>query len=167
MMRLLHNIGPRVNSNYNTREEIAACKDVLGFDGVYKSVLRNADILAGKKVVLFVMGNYVGKDNSFDVGMPREEYCSWEELDWLCERLGAQLGWHTWSHPNLTLLSDAEVIREITPPPDRPMKLLAYPYGNVDARVARLAQEAGFEAAWSVTQGDGSQWQQKRPYLNW
>lgn len=167
-MILCHNIGERHNSNYNNRREIANCPFPLSFDGIYRNVWWNQDILAGKDVTLFVMGKYVGGDNKFDVGQPFEKYCTWEEIDYLVRQYGFNLGWHTWTHPNLTFLTDAEVKREITPPPGkRVFRYFAYPYGNVDARVARLVQEAGYEAAWSVTQGDGSQFQKRRQYLNW
>lgn len=164
-MILLHNIGPRVNSNYNDLREILACNEPLSFDGIYHNVFDHREALRGKDVTLFVMGDYMGKDNSFDKGMPLEFYCDWNEVVELCRVLGAKLGWHTWSHRNLCELPDAEVRKELTPP--FPMKYLAYPYGNVDTRVARIAQEMGYEAAWSVTQGDNSKFQRRRRYLNW
>lgn len=164
-MRLLHNIGARVNSNYNEREEILSCRDPLSFDGVYRNVLGNADILHGKDVTLFVMGDHVGGSNAFDAGQPLEYLLDWNDIVYLCKHVKAKLGWHTWSHRNLCLLSDDEVKREITPP--FPMKYFAYPYGNVDARVAQLVKDAGYDAAWSVCQGDGSQFQLPRRYLNW
>ena len=105
------------------------------------------------------------EDNSFDVGQKHEFYCTWQEIKELVSITKAKLGWHTWSHRNLCTLSDEEVRREITPP--FPMKYFAYPYGDVDARVARLVEEAGYEEAWSVTQGDGSRFQRRRRYLNW
>jgi len=164
-LKLLHNIGPRYNSNYNTIEEILAYDGPISFDGVYKNVFEHAHRLVGKDITLFVMGNYVGKDNSFDVGQRPETYCTWDEIISLCEILQCKLAWHTWSHENLTLLTDEEIIREITPP--FYMKSIAYPYGNVDSRVAKLVEKAGYEEAWSVTQGDGSRFQRKRSYLNW
>lgn len=164
-MLLCHNIGPRVTSNYNTREEILASNEPLSFDGVYKNVLRNMDVLDGKDVTFFVMGKYVGKDNAFDVGQPHEEYCTWDEVIYMCGVLKAKLGWHTWSHENLTMLSDSRVIEEITPP--FKMDTFAYPFGNTDKRVADLVSQAGFKEAWSVFQGDGTIFQRKRRYLNW
>lgn len=164
-MRLLHNIGPRRSSNYNERQEILNCKEPLSFDGVYRNVAENLDILLTKDVTLFVMGDHVGGDNRFDAGQPLEHLLDWNEIAYLCKATKAKLGWHTWSHRNLTLLSDDEVRREITPPFH--MKYFAYPYGSVDARVAQFVKEAGYEAAWSVCQGDGSQFQLPRQYLNW
>lgn len=168
MMRLLHNIGPRINSNYNTPEEISACDDLLSFDGVYLNVYENQHVLLGKKVGFFVMGNYVGGDNSFDKGQKLEKYCSWEQIHEMAKNLNAWIGWHGWAHKDLTQLSDNEVRREIKPP--FPMTLLAYPYGKVDARVEAIAREMGYLEAWSVgaAQGaDGSDLRQFRSYLNW
>jgi len=164
-MKLLHNIGRRINSNYNTRKEIERCAEPLGFDGVYHNVYLNQDVLEGKDVTLFVMGDYVGKDNSFDVGMPREEYCTWEQIEELVHLHKCKLGWHTWSHRDLTKLSREEVIREVRPP--FPMKYFTYPYGAISPMVVDCVRDAGFEKAWSVHQGDGSTFQLNRTYLNW
>lgn len=168
-MILLHNIGPRLNSNYNTAEEILACKEPLSFDGVYMTVYENREILRGRDVILFVCGSHAGKDNAFDAPhLPNfrlERFCTIEETLELARDIGARVGWHSWTHRNLCELSDEEVRRELETP--FPMDLFAYPYGNVDERVARLTREAGFTEAWSVTQGDGSQFQRRRRYLNW
>jgi hypothetical protein len=168
LVYLLHNIGERHNSNYNTRDEIlkTPIDSVLTFDGIYLNVYENHDILLGREVIFFVMGNYIGKDNSFDIGQPFERYCNWKQIREMSERIGAKIGWHTWSHPNLTTIkSDMDVIKEITPP--FPMDHFAYPYGDVDDRVARLVKEVGFTTGWSVTQGDDSQFKKRRKYLNW
>jgi hypothetical protein len=164
-MLVLHNIGPRFTSNYNTREEVIASKGPISFDGVYRSLFRNLDALKGRDITLFVMGNYTGKDNSFDIDQPKELFCSWDDIVYLCSHFNAKLGWHTWSHKNLCDLMDEEVIKEITPP--FPMESFAYPFGNVDSRVAGIVRAVGFKEAWSVTQGDGTQFQKNRSYLNW
>jgi len=165
-MKLLHQIGDRkYGSNFNNLSEIINCYDVLSFDGIYESVYQNYKHLKGKRIVFFVMGKYVGLDNSFDVGQPLSKYCTWDQVREMAEYLHASIGYHSFSHPDLTKLSDAEVIQEISPP--FPMNFFAYPGGVVDARVAKLVQEAGYTEAWSVNQGDGSQFQKKRTYLNW
>lgn len=171
MTWLFHNIGPRINSNYNTREEILKCHGLITFDGIYRNVYENRDVLIGKQVILFIMGNYVGRDNSFDVGMPPERYCDWAELTELQQKYQCKLGWHTWSHRNLCELTDDEIRRELRLPDDpwvpKIEKLLAYPYGNVDERVESIAIEMGYYEAWSVTQGNDSLFQRKRKYCNW
>lgn len=167
-MLLLHNIGPRQNSNYNSPEEIEATDEQLGFDGIYLNVWTHRRLLKKKRkgrTVLFVMGDHVGGDNSFDSGMPRELYCDWNKIMDLVVHYDCELGWHTWSHPNLTELTDEALKYQVTPP--FPMKWFAYPYGEVNERVERAVREAGFEDAWSVVQGHGGPFQRKRPYLNW
>ena len=65
--RLLHNVGDINHPNYTSREKILNCNDVLTFDGIYRNVYENKEILKGKKVIFFVMGDFMGKDNSFDL----------------------------------------------------------------------------------------------------
>lgn len=154
-MKLAHNIGTTQHPNYNTREQIIACNEPIGFDGIYMSVYRNRDILAGKTGIMFIMGDYVGGDNSFDLpNVPKfEEYCNYEEVWEMCDKYGFEMGWHTWSHRDLTKLSKDDIIEEITPPMGMTMKYLAYPYGNYNALVIDCAKELGYEKAYSVTQG--------------
>lgn len=164
-MILLHNIGARLNSNYNTREEVHACFEELSCDGVYRSIYDNKDILVGKDVTLFVIGDYVGQDNHFDVGLPREHFCDWNEIMKLVITLGCKLGWHTWSHPDLTTLAYGDVIRQVTPP--FRMDHFAYPYGRFNAKVIEAVRDAEFKEAWGVFSGDSTAYQRRRRYLNW
>lgn len=167
-MKLLHNIGetpvnnPTIASNYNTRQEILNCNEDLSFDGIYLNVYENRDVLKNKKVTLFVMGDYVGEDNSFDKGMPLEKYCTWKQINELVEQ-GCELGWHTWSHRDLTKLSKSEIIKEITPP--FPMEVFAYPYGNYNEEIIELVKQAGYKKAYSSTQGNDNPYSLKREYL--
>lgn len=168
-VRLLHNIGEsptnqaHVRANYNTREEIQGCSDRLTFDGIYENVWLNRDILVGRTCLLFVMGDYIGKDNSFDVGMPPERYCTESQLADLVAD-GHQLAWHTWSHPDLTTLSEDEIRRELDAPPSYRTEL-AYPYGRFNETVMNIAREMGYQRAWSVTQGTTDTYSLRREYL--
>jgi peptidoglycan/xylan/chitin deacetylase (PgdA/CDA1 family) len=62
-----------------------------------------------------------------------------------------EIGWHTWSHPDLTILSEEDILREITPP--FPMDTFAYPYGRYSDKVVELVKRVGYKKAFSVTQG--------------
>lgn len=166
---LLHNVGrspvptsPAISANYNTLDQITRFDGVLTFDGVYKNVYHNKAAFKDHHAILFVMGNYVGGDNSFDKGMPLEEYCDWNEIMEMVTEFGWDLGWHTWSHPDLTKCDTDQIIREITPP--IPMKYFAYPYGKFNVEVEILV-ERRFEASFGVNEGNGSIHQIKRPYL--
>ena len=160
---LLHNIGGvQSNANWNTIEEILDAEGTLTFDGVYRNVYEHRYQLKGKDIILFVTGNYFGLDNTFDKGQPLSQFCTWREVKEM-EKLGFRLGWHTWSHRDLTHLSTAEVIKEL----DNPfgLDLLAYPYGNYNQEVIEIAKSLGYKDAWSVTQGDDTQFRRRRQYL--
>lgn len=162
---LLHSIGERIHSNRNTVEEIFHAEGLLTFDGPYESLYRNRYALLFRRPIIFILEGYVGKDNSFDSGRHAlENFCTWEQI-FEMHRLGFRLGHHSVTHRDLTTLSDEEVMKEIAPP--FPMDYFAYPGGSVNERVAKLVEQAGYKEAWSVTQGDGTQFQRKRSYLNW
>lgn len=179
-MKLAHNVVTEKeyedvgrHSNYNTIQQIIDCQDEIGFDGVYYNVFLNHRCLEGKKGVLFVMGNYIGDSNMFDLpNVPRlEMYCNWEQIRFLCTEYDFEIGWHTWSHPDLTTLTREEILMEITPPPHKLIRYFAYPYGRYNDLVIDCVKQVGYEAAWSVTQGSTNPhekdfiFKQYRPYL--
>lgn len=166
-MLLLHNIGHvKGNSNYNTPDQIWNTEEQLGFDGVYQNVWVHRELLKKPrkgKTVLFIVGNYVGKDNSFDKGMPLEMFCNWDQIMDLVINYNCELGWHTWSHPDLRSLEHGKLMAEITPP--IPMKWFAYPYGAMNLSVAEAVKKIGFTEAWTVNEGDNGPFQRHRKYI--
>lgn len=172
-MKLAHNIGTHKHSNYHTREEIIACHDEIGFDGIYTNVYENQDVLLGKSGIMFVMGNYFGRDNSFDLQyVPAlESYCTLEQVQELCEKYDFELGWHTWSHPDLTKIPKTQLEYEVKAP--FPCRYFAYPYGTFNNEVVKAVKDAGYERAWSVHQGTLNstvpdwQFKIKREYVSW
>jgi peptidoglycan/xylan/chitin deacetylase (PgdA/CDA1 family) len=170
-MKLVHHIvkelpktsDPAVIFNYDTVEEIAAQTEPLGIDGIYEDVWENREVLQGKDFYLFVVGDTIGGDNSFDTGQPLSKFCTNEQILDLVD-LGGKLAWHTWSHRDLTKLTEEEIKKELESPLDF-RKYLAYPYGKYDDRVIRIAKEMGYLDAWSVTQGTGEPYKQKRSYI--
>ena len=89
---------------------------------------------------------------------------SWEELEQLASA-GWEIGSHTQTHPRLTSLGDSELAAELRGSLvecerrlGRPCVSLAYPYGDVDARVTRAAVDAGYAAGatLSVASNGGS-----------
>jgi hypothetical protein len=151
--KLVHNVGTINHSNYHKREQIASATTPLGFDGIYKNLYNNMDVLEGKQGIFFVMGNYVGKNNSFDLNhVPQlEDYCTWDEIKEMTDKYNFEVGWHTWSHKDLTKLTRDEIMYEITP--IYPMEYFAYPYGNYNDLVIDCVKSMGYKYAWSVTQG--------------
>lgn len=168
-MILLHRIGDRkYGSNFNTLEEILKLpmETPLSFDGIYEEVWEHREQLRGRDITLFFCGAHLARDNSFDVGQPHGNFIGYERLFILNDMFGFKLGYHSLTHQNLCLIeSDVELLTEIKPP--FKMDAFAYPYGNVNARVASFVEHMGYKEAYSVTQGDGSQFQKRRRYLNW
>jgi len=163
-VRILHNIGPRVNENYTPHDAVAGCSDRLTFDGVMLNVWQNRELLRGRSgTILFPIGNYIGGNNTFDAPMPFERFCDWNQIMQLVTDYGCELGWHTWSHPDLRQLDDVALRREVTPP--FPMRHFSYPYGAFDERVINAVIEAGYLEAWAVGVGTDGVWQRLRSYL--
>lgn len=81
----------------------------------------------------------------------------WDDLRALQDE-GWEVGSHTRTHPRLTELDDQALRAELEDSRREceaqlgvPCLTLAYPYGAVDARVARLASQAGYAAACSLS----------------
>jgi peptidoglycan/xylan/chitin deacetylase (PgdA/CDA1 family) len=73
---------------------------------------------------------------------------------------GGSVGAHTRTHVDLVAVSPEKAKREIVGSKAelegalaKPVTLFAYPYGSVNEAVRRLVQEAGFEAACTITPG--------------
>ena len=135
------------------------------FDDAYRSVLELAlPVLAslGLPGSVYVPTAFPGSERPMSwpgieewVGTPHESELacmSWDELGSLAER-GWEVGSHTVSHPRLTELGDAELEEELAGSRaqaeralGRPCESIAYPYGDVDDRVARAAAAAGYRA---------------------
>ena len=91
---------------------------------------------------------------------------TWDDLRELADR-GIEIGAHTVSHPHLPSTSDEDLDRELTESKGRiedelgrPCPLLAYPFGEHDARVRAAAARAGFRAAFGL-QPHGSTWRDR------
>lgn len=104
----------------------------------------------GHPATLFVVTGHVGKDNrwqggSGDAGIPVLPLLDWDALARLREA-GVTLAAHTRSHPRLTTIDVTEVKAELSGPVEEMERRLgvrpdglAYPYGNVNARIAAVA----------------------------
>jgi peptidoglycan/xylan/chitin deacetylase (PgdA/CDA1 family) len=87
---------------------------------------------------------------------PEMESLTWEELRGLADA-GWEIGSHTCSHPHLTQLDDAALARELSESKarieaelSRPCVSIAYPYGDVDERVAAATAQAGYRAGGTI-----------------
>lgn len=169
-MYLLHQIGPRLNSNFNTLEEIINSTGPISFDGIYTSVYDHYKALKGKDITFFISGKYVGGNNSFDVanGQPLSNFCTKEQILEMRDYLGAKLGYHGWAHLRCNAIADEFDIRcEIAKPNWFETTSLAWPYGDFNLVCKTIAQDMGYTEAWSSAQGDDSQFAKVRKLLNW
>lgn len=93
-------------------------------------------------------------------GDERDRALSWAEVETLAASERISIGSHTLTHPDLTGLDDAGLVRELVESRlrlearlGRPVTHLAYPRGRHDARVVRVAREAGYDLAVTVRPG--------------
>ena len=93
---------------------------------------------------------------------------TWDDLRGHADR-GITIGSHTVSHAHLTRLSDADLRHELTDSKDeletelnRSCDVLAYPYGEHDARVRAAAQTAGYSRAYGLRGRKGDQYASPR-----
>jgi hypothetical protein len=176
--KLLHNIGDVQHINYNTREQIIACDNVLTFDGVYLNVFENRDVLKNKTGIFFIVENLIGKDNSFELDkVPKlEKYCDWYQIKILMNDCpNFFLGFHSKNHlslEELNKLDDAQILDETTPSYEFEKFVYkniasaqydnfsyAYPYGQFNQHLIEIVKY-GYPYAFSVTQGI-KDWQDK------
>lgn len=151
---VIHRIGDTDNEFFVTRDQIARVPKhhFLTFDDGYLDVYENRDLLIGRDVILFIIGNLIGQDGHMTLNQIME----------LVDQ-GCIIGWHTHSHPDLTTLPTVQLIREITPP--FLMKYFAYPFGLLNIDVAQAVKDAGYERAYTTWRGDNSQFQLQRKYI--
>jgi peptidoglycan/xylan/chitin deacetylase (PgdA/CDA1 family) len=77
---------------------------------------------------------------------------TWDDLGELAQ-IGWEIGSHTRTHPRLTTLDDAAVHRELAESRDectrhlgQVCQTIAYPFGDVDERIAEAASQTGYRA---------------------
>ncbi|MBM3666213.1 MAG: polysaccharide deacetylase family protein [Actinobacteria bacterium] len=145
---------------------------VVSFDDGYASVLEHAVPIMRELDLpgtIFVPTDFVGAPgpmrwpgiDEWSEGPFREELrcLDWDQLRGLRDA-GWEVGSHTRSHPRLSRLQDDALLAELAGSRDRlreelggDRRSLAFPYGDEDERVQRLAGQAGYAAAASMRCG--------------
>jgi peptidoglycan/xylan/chitin deacetylase (PgdA/CDA1 family) len=128
---------------------------VLTFDDSYESVHRNAFpalAAAGYRATVFVITNYIGRANTWDVnlGWIRFPHLDWGRLRELRDA-GWEIGSHTARHPDLTRVPasrmDAELAdsrRTLEDGLNAPVRFLSFPFGRYNDRVLDAMRRAGY-----------------------
>jgi peptidoglycan/xylan/chitin deacetylase (PgdA/CDA1 family) len=137
----------------------------ITFDDAFASVKTYAQpVLSrlGINATVFAPTDYVTRQahlawaglDQWENGPDTEELApmSWDDLGELAA-LGWEIGSHSRTHPRLTTLGDDALVTELQGSREEcaawiggPVTSIAYPYGDVDDRVASHTQQAGYQA---------------------
>ncbi|HTP20017.1 MAG TPA: polysaccharide deacetylase family protein [Solirubrobacteraceae bacterium] len=137
----------------------------ITFDDAFASVKTYAQPVLSKlgvNATVFAPTDYVSRQaplawaglDQWENGPDTDELTpmSWEDLAELAS-LGWEIGSHSRTHPRLTALGDDALVRELEGSRDEcaariggPVTSIAYPYGDVDHRVAAHTEQAGYQA---------------------
>ena len=144
-------------SEYGRSAKLEERRLAITFDDGYASVYHHAfPVLRAHdiKATVFLIAGYAGQMNAWDIniGGLRFPHLDWRQIELLAEA-GWEFGSHGMSHRDLTLLTDAELRREL----ELSRQIIerrsgchngwiAYPFGNVNARVWHAAVECGYRS---------------------
>ncbi len=132
---------------------------LITFDDALSDLLDEAFPVAeaeGVRGIAFAVAGYLGKKASWDPSPgPKALHLDAAGLRELL-KAGWAVGSHSWSHPDLTALSESEALREL----ERSKKALedavgaevwafSYPFGRFNARVMELVARAGYSVAFA------------------
>jgi peptidoglycan/xylan/chitin deacetylase (PgdA/CDA1 family) len=131
---------------------------ILTFDDGYESVFRNAlPILNqnGFKAILFLVPNYIGRTNGWDNHSKIAQEALMDDIqirEWI--NSGHEIGAHSMNHPRLTHIGISEAREEIFSSKkfleDKfgvPIEHFCYPYGDHNAQIRGITEDAGFRTA--------------------
>lgn len=127
----------------------------ITFDDAYESLIHNAFNIMQEykfKATIFVVSNFVGKKNLWDVNLGREfSHLNWHNLKDLVDA-GFEIGSHTHTHPDLTKVPEnrlrEELLKSKETLEDRlgvRVQLVSYPFGRFSKKVKDVASECGYK----------------------
>jgi peptidoglycan/xylan/chitin deacetylase (PgdA/CDA1 family) len=124
-----------------------------GFESFYALAL---PVLERHKfaVTIFPVAGYLGKRSTWDT-LPPQDHLTKAHVREIAA-LGHEIGSHTMSHANLTLLADADLADELTHSKSlledvtgKSVTSISFPFGQWNRRVWNAAQKAGYTSATS------------------
>jgi peptidoglycan/xylan/chitin deacetylase (PgdA/CDA1 family) len=132
-----------------------------GFESFYTSALPRLQKY-GFKTTVFPVAGYLGQRSTWDT-LPPQVHLTKEQVREIAV-MGHEIGSHTVTHANLTLLSDADLSSELSRSKSileditgKPVTSLSFPFGRWNQRVWQAARAAGYTAATSYAGGVGYQ----------
>jgi peptidoglycan/xylan/chitin deacetylase (PgdA/CDA1 family) len=135
--------------------ELPARPILITFDDGYRSILDYALPALrehGFFATVFVVTGRLGQTNTWDTDELQEPLFSVEDIRRAAAD-GHDVQSHTRTHPDLNRLSERDALAELRESRlelqrivGSPVRVVAYPWGNPDNRVCRLASEAGYDA---------------------
>jgi peptidoglycan/xylan/chitin deacetylase (PgdA/CDA1 family) len=141
---------------------------LLTFDDGYEElhhVFLEHLVHRGVPLLVFLVSDYVGKANEWDVMLGRRPFrhLDWWQIEEMAEG-GASFGSHGASHADLTRLPLANLSNEISGSKaiieeklGREVLSFSYPFGRYDARVKSFVKKAGYSAGFSLYPGHGNE----------
>lgn len=133
----------------------------LTFDDGYQDFLTLAyPILQryGFSATVFLVTDLIGKQSDWE-GKTGTPLLSWKQVKALHEK-GISFGSHTCTHPWLSRLCNKQIWHELIASKKRletelrqRIQILAYPYGESNNEIRRMAMTAGYTAAFGVDRG--------------
>ncbi|MBT4310635.1 MAG: polysaccharide deacetylase family protein [Anaerolineae bacterium] len=113
----------------------------------------------GFKATMFLVTDYLEDNNHSDNSTTASPLLDWKQVKRLSEE-GVDFGSHTCSHPHLPRLSSELIYHELVESKKCletelgcEIPFLAYPYGESNSEVCRIAMKAGYDAACGVITG--------------
>lgn len=137
------------------KKEIPEKSVIITFDDGYRDFYTDAYPIIKKyeiPVTVFMATGLVNQPN----------YLTYEQIMEILKNGYVEFGSHSWSHKNLTMISDKELIEEIYNGKEYfektykvKLRYFAYPYGAYNEKVEDMVKNAGFMLAASMV-GDGT-----------
>ncbi len=138
------------NTETNSSGSVALIFDD-GFENFYLNALPLFDRYAMKASIFPVAGS-LDSCSQWDTYKPQKQLTK-KQVRFLADA-GHEIGSHTLSHPDLVLLSDKELNRELSESKKiledstcKPVTSLSFPFGSWNKRVWNCAQECGYKVA--------------------
>jgi glycosyltransferase involved in cell wall biosynthesis len=130
-------------------DQFAEDQVVITFDGPYACILDFAVPELHRRGIpfeVYLIGDYVGRDNSFDSAEPRTNFCSLEELKELRAH-GGRLQWHSRTHQIPASPTEEKIDFELEIPSalldefPGDFKHFAYPHGRIHSKFKEKVTE--------------------------